>query len=143
MMPRNPGKATNYGQQNQLTEAFVAAARSTIGRVCYLQQNGWGSSLPVLIGQRSSLQVTGLTVYELRDTEGNAFYSAADYQFEPDTNSEKPPRRKREKTRQRGNAFWPVLTDHRLAALQAAIDGESPDTRGSEEGMAAFLATLS
>lgn len=142
MTPRNPGGATNYRQRNRLTEEFVEIARSTIGKVSFLRQNGWGSSLPVLVG-RSSLQVTGLTCAQLCDSQGTVLYSADEHMFEADTESEKPALRKRERTRNPGRAYWPVLTDQKVLALENAAKGESPEAdNGNGDDMEAFLATV-
>lgn len=143
MSPRNPGGSTNYRQRNALTEEFVGVCKANIGKVLHLRQNGWGSSLPVSVG-RTALQVTGLTCADLSDMDGNLLFNAADYSYEADpSNSEKPARRKRERTRTEARGFWPVLTDQKLGLLESAAKGEIPMADDSSDAsMDAFLASV-
>lgn len=145
MSPRNPGGATNYRQQEELTDNFVEVCRANIGEIVHIDQNGWGCSLPVKIGRgRSSVyqQVSGLTIAQMRDTEGKVLYSADRYEFEPDpADAQRPELRKREKSRTRGMHFWPVLTDQKVSALEAAANGDSPAAEMGDD-MDAFMASL-
>lgn len=148
MTPLNPGGSTNYAQRDTIAEQFVAAAKDTIGKIAYVDQLGWGASLPVQItgrGRSTFLQVTGLTVAEIRDAEGTVLFSGMDTAFEADPkDSTKPAPRNPEKSRTRGTAFWPVLSDQKLGMMEAAANGEPPagDGLGDDSDMVAFLASV-
>ena len=135
LTPRNPGGVTGYGQSDNIVQAFVAAAKISLGKEVDILQHGMSCSLPVKTGRgrnAPTLQVTGLTVARM-DCGDALLFDGTTTEFQADPmGMERPALQKREVLRIKGNQYWTPI-----APLTAEYTGGSV-----EYSVEAFLDTL-